>query len=216
MWVDLSYAMADGMPVYPGDLAFRLISEKQVERDHYATFHLSAGLHAGTHADAPMHLLKGGSTIADMMLSRFAAPGMLIDARGQAEISCLSLEDESLRGKAVLLWTGMEDVYGTPAYYEGHPVVSMALCSQLIRAGIAFLGMDMPSPDQPPFPVHKALLAAGIPIVENMRNFKALTQPFEVFAFPLSLNAEASPVRAAARILEKDGFPGFNDKSFKP
>ena len=216
MWVDLSYAMADGMPVYPGDRPFRLILEKQVERDHYTAFHLSTGLHAGTHADAPMHLLKGGNTIADMMLSCFAAPGVLIDVRGQAEISSLSLGDESLRGKAVLLWTGMEDLYGTPAYYEGHSVVSMALCSQFIRAGIAFLGMDMPSPDQPPFPVHKALLTAGIPIVENMRNFKALTQPFEVFAFPLSLNAEASPVRAAARLFQESTFPGFNDKSLKP
>ena len=33
MWVDLSWPIKDGMPVYPGDSQTRLIQEKWLEND---------------------------------------------------------------------------------------------------------------------------------------------------------------------------------------
>lgn len=199
MWIDLSWPVENGMPVYPGDRETSLIQEKRVERDHYAAFALHTGLHAGTHMDAPMHLLAGGAGIDETPLSRCFAPGVLLDVRGQRLITKPQLPEGSLAGKAVLLYTGLESAYGSESYYHDHPEVSMELAQLLARESIAFLGMDMPSPDFPPFPVHKLLLSRGIPIVENLRNLGALPASFEVAAFPLSLRAEASLVRAAAR-----------------
>ncbi len=208
MWVDLSWPVVDGMPVYPGDRPTRLIQEKWLERDFYAAFALDTGLHAGTHMDAPMHLVAHAPGMAEIPLSRCFAEGILLDVRGQKEIQRPDLPRGALAGRAVLLRTGMETAYGTERYYSGHPVVSMDLAEFLVRENIAFLGMDMPSPDEPPFPVHKLLLAAGIPIVENMRGLEGLSGAFEVAAFPLNIHAEASPVRAAARL--------FHDKSSRP
>jgi kynurenine formamidase len=200
MWVDLSWPVFDGMPVYPGDRQTRLCQEKWLERDFYAAFALDTGLHAGTHMDAPMHLVPNSPAMAEIPLDRCCAQGVLLDARGQRIIKKPDLPKGSLKGKAVLLLTGMEEAYGTESYYSRHPVVSMELAELLAEEGIAFLGMDMPSPDEPPFPVHKLLLSAGIPMVENMRGLVKLSGPFEVAAFPLKIHAEASPVRAAARL----------------
>ncbi len=200
MWVDLSWPVYDGMPVYPGDRQSRLTQEKWLERDFYTAFAFDTGLHAGTHMDAPMHLIPNAPAMAEMPLNRCCAQGILLDVRGQREIQKPDLQKGSLTGKAVLLLTGMEAAYGTENYYSGHPVVSMEMAKMLVEEEIAFLGMDMPSPDEPPFPVHKLLLTFGIPIVENMRGLEKLTGVFEVAAFPLNIHAEASPVRAVARL----------------
>ena len=200
MWVDLSWPVYDGMPVYPGDRQTRLNQIKWLERDFYTAFELDTGLHAGTHMDAPMHLVPHSQNMAEIPLDRCYAPGILLDVRGQREIQKPDLQKGSLTGKAVLLLTGMEEAYGTDSYYGSHPTVSMDLAMMLVHENIAFLGMDMPSPDAPPFPVHKLLLSSGIPIVENMRCLHQLSGFFEVSAFPLNIRAEASPVRAAARL----------------
>lgn len=205
MWVDLSWPIYDGMPVYPGDKQTRLTQEKWVEKDYYTAYSFDTGLHAGTHMDAPMHLISHSPGIADIPLFRCYAQGILLDVQGQRTIQKPCHQEGSLAGKAVLLRTGMEAAYGTDSYYNSHPIVSMELAEFLVQEEIAFLGMDMPSPDEPPFPVHKLLLAAGIPIVENMRGLDQLSGLFEVAAFPLNIDAEASPVRAAARL--------FHDKS---
>lgn len=208
MWVDLSWPVTDGMPVYPGDRETRLTQEKWLEKDQYNAYAVCTGLHAGTHMDAPSHLLPNAPGMREMPLSRFIAPGILLNVRGQKEIKRPSLWEGTLTGKAVLLFTGMEAAYGTEGYYSGHPIVSVELAELFVKEDIAFLGMDMPSPDLPPFPVHKLLLKAGIPIVENLRGLEGLTGDFEVAAFPLNIDAEASPVRAVARV--------FHDKTSRP
>jgi kynurenine formamidase len=205
MWVDLSWPVFDGMPVYPGDRQTRLKQEKWLEKDFYTAFTLDTGLHAGTHMDAPMHLVPHSPAMAEIPLCRCCAQGILLDVRGQRVIQKPDLQKGLLTGKAVLLLTGMEAAYGTEDYYSRHPIVSAELAELFVKEDIAFLGMDMPSPDEPPFPVHKLLLTSGIPIVENMRGLSQLSGFFEVAAFPLKIHAEASPVRAAARL--------FHDKS---
>ena len=208
MWVDLSWPVEDLMPVYPGDRETRLVQEKVLEKDHYTAFALTTGLHAGTHMDAPQHLLPNGADMTSISLDRFFVPGIMLDVRGQREIQKPDLKKGALAGKAVLLYTGMDALYGQEEYYSNHPVVSPGLAQLLAEEGIALLGMDMPSPDAPPFPAHKLLLEAGIPIVENLRGLSALRSPFEFACFPLNIRAEASPVRAAARLFhDKKGHP---------
>jgi len=200
MWMDLSWPVEDCMPVYPGDRETRLVQEKCLEKDYYTVFSLYTGLHAGTHMDAPQHLLDSGVDMTCISLDRFFTAGVALDVRGQKEIRRPDIEKGTLCGKAVLLYTGMDAFYGQEEYYSKHPVVTMDLAKLFVEEKIALLGMDMPSPDDPPFSVHKLLLAAGIPIVENMRGLHVLQGPFELACFPLSIRAEASPVRAAARL----------------
>ena len=143
--------------------------------------------------DAPMHLLPGGCSMDQMPLERFFAKGILLQDWNAIP------ETPVPEGAAVLIDMGTDDLYGDDAYYADHPQISDALCNYLIERKIALLGVNAPSPDHIPFPVHKKLLAAGIPILENLTNLKALAgKEFRLMAFPLFIAAEGSPVRAVA------------------
>lgn len=62
--------------------------------------------------------------------------------------------------------------------------------------------MDLPSPDQYPFNIHKMLMEEGIFIIENLNDFTELIsiKRVDIMAFPLKIKAEASMVRVVARL----------------
>jgi kynurenine formamidase len=61
------------------------------------------------------------------------------------------------------------------------------------------IGIDWYSPDKEPYPIHRILLENRILILENLTNLSALQgKDFDLFAFPLKIQADSSPVRAVA------------------
>lgn len=159
-------------------------------------------MHAGTHVDCPMHLLQNDVTIAEYPLESFSGKGCLIDARGESEIDFKTEHENKIqRGDIVLILTGTDKKYGNEDYYSKHPVITSRLADFLVSKEIKMLGVDMPSPDLPPFQVHKLLFNHGIFIIENLTNLEPLldVKHFEVFAVPLKIHAEASLTRAFAR-----------------
>ena len=117
---------------------------------------------------------------------------------GQADSTLLVSQ-----GEAVLIATGWDRHLGAPDYFTAHPVVSEAVASLLISKNIRILGLDTPSPDLPPFAVHRRLSEAGIFLAENLRGLCTLyeaarEQVFTFYAVPLKISAEASPIRAFA------------------
>lgn len=207
-YIDLSYKIDSEMPVYPGDDGMSLLQMKWMAKDYYNAYALTTGMHVGTHIDCPMHLLESSMVIADYPLDSFAGRGCLIDARGGMEIDYIEDYANTIqKGDIVLLLTGMDAIYGSEQYYSGHPVITDRMADFLISREIKMLGMDMPSPDYPPFPVHKSLLREGIFILENLTSLEKLLgiKEFEVFAVPLRICAEASLTRAFARCLSDMG-----------
>lgn len=202
--IDLSHLLQDETPAYPGDRPCRLMQIKSVERDGYTSFSFSTGLHAGTHLDAPLHFVAKGAMVKDLPLETFTGRGRLIDVRGEAVVG-YKPEYASLveAGDIVLLWADHSKLYGTAGYYGEHPVLTDELADFLITSGSKLLGLDFPSPDRMPFAVHKKLLGAGIPIIENLTNLAELAgfNHFEIMAFPLKIGAEGSPVRVVAKIM---------------
>ncbi|MDG5814149.1 hypothetical protein QA601_03600 [Chitinispirillales bacterium ANBcel5] len=67
---------------------------------------------------------------------------------------------------------------------------------------VKIIGIDIPSPDKFPFEEHIKLLDNNILILENLTNLEPLLKvsKFDLFAFPLKIHAEASLVRAVAKI----------------
>lgn len=201
-YIDLSHELKDKMPVYPGDCPVELFAEKNLMVDGYSAFYLSTGLHAGTHIDCPMHLLEDYRTISEYPLERFVGRGYLLDARGMKQIDYCDVYDEEIKnGDIVLVLTNSDKDYGKDDYYNNHPVITERLAEFFVAKGIKMLGIDMPSPDYPPFDIHKLLLSHDILIIENLANLEQLLEikSFEVFATPLKLCAEASLARAFAR-----------------
>lgn len=201
-YIDLSHKIYGTMPVYPGDNEVSLVQERFLDKDYYNGYTLKTGLHVGTHIDCPRHLLNSDKTMVDYSLENFVGDGILLAAGGEKEIGYKpEYEDKIKKGDIVLIYTGTDKFYGSKEYYENHPIITMELAKFFVDKEIKLVGIDMPSPDYPPFEVHKLLLSNNIFIMENLTNLKDLLEvgSFEIFAQPLKLEAEASLVRAFAR-----------------
>jgi kynurenine formamidase len=206
-YIDLSYEIQNGMSVYPGDSEVVLVPEKELEKDGYHCYRLETNTHAGTHIDAPMHLIANPLFIGDYPLERFCGRVVLLDVRGDSVIEWKDSYDQLIEENSmVLFYTGHAEKYGTPQYYTEHPVIHMKLANILVKKKIKCLGLDAPSPDNAPFSIHKILLAQGVFILENLRNLEALLEKefIELFVFPLKIKGDASMVRAVARF-EQEG-----------
>jgi kynurenine formamidase len=201
--VDLSQTIAAGMPVYPGDEPTELTQTRYLEQHHHNNHRLCIGMHAGTHLDGPMHMLPGNTYVSQLPLQPFISPGCVIDVRGQSDIRWKPEYEHAIKdGYSVLFYTGYDHWYGSDRYWHHHPCLHPEICDHLVRKSVRLLGVDLPSPDQPPFPIHKRLLGNGVYILENLANLGQLlgVPNFELIALPLKLEADGSPVRAVARI----------------
>ena len=204
-FIDLTHTFDENMPVYPGDPEPQLYPTADFTSGGYNDFKIETGMHIGTHIDGPLHMMEGGSTISEINPNSFIAEGHLIDARNQNPLPPELIDFDQIKpGDIVLAFTGFGQKFGQPNYYQEYPEFSLEFAQLLVQAKIAAVGMDTPSPDGRPFPVHKVLLRENILVIENLTNLDKLLDinRFRVFALPLKLKADSAPARVIAEILD--------------
>lgn len=201
-YIDLTHAFTESMPVYPGDSLPEL--HQIIEAGHITHCELKTGMHVGTHMDAPLHMIAGGKYLSDYPLEKFFGRGVLIDARGQTLAGADLLSNAAIRpGDIVLVCFGWSKKFRDPKYYQNYPELTLDFAQKLIDLDASIIGVDTPSPDTPPFDVHKMLLAKDVLLIENLNNLEALIghPNFEVIALPIKLKTEAAPCRVVAKII---------------
>lgn len=202
-YIDLSQDITHDMPVHPYDDKVKLYQDKFLDKDKYVNFKLETGMHSGTHIDTPMHLTDRETYINDIPLDRFVGRAVILDVRNEGIIKFKEEYKDIVRNDhIVFLYTGHSDKYGTEEYYINQPVIDEGVADFFVEKNIKMLGMDLPSPDNYPFEIHKKLFANNILIVENLTNLSELigVKDFDIIAFPLKIRAEASLVRVVACI----------------
>ena len=200
-FIDLTHIFDDGMPVYPGDASPTLKQVGRLATDGFNEFCYCGGFHVGTHMDAPLHMIADGSRISDIPADRFFGRGRLVDARGADEVTPKFLDGLDIRpGDMIVVLTGWYKMFREKAYYGAFPSISSEFADCLVERQVSVLALDTPSPDRPPFPVHKILLGNGVLIIENLTNVEALLnlKNFEVVALPAKYKWEAASVRVIA------------------
>lgn len=195
--VDLSHPVGHGTTTYPG-LPGPVISDhlSRVEsRQRYAPgYEFQIGridmvANTGTYLDTPFHRFADGHDLTGLDLARVAdVPGLVVPAT-DPEVRPELLDGLDLAGRAVLVRTGWDAHWGTERYGEpGHPFLAVATAERLVAAGAAVVGIDSVNIDDTrggERPIHTALLAAGIPVVEHLCHLDALGDaPFRFFAVP--------------------------------
>jgi kynurenine formamidase len=211
--IDVSHTVEDGLATYPG-LPAPLVCDflsREASRALYAegtTFQISRiqmVANTGTYVDSPFHRFESGMDLASLELSRLAdLDGLVIDATGAGRAIPGDLFDgRDLRGKAVLVRTGWDARWATPAYFEGHPFLTRRAAEMLRDAGAALVGIDSLNIDDTrdgSRPAHTLLLGAGIPIVEHLCGLDALPPSgFRFHAVPVKFRGVGTfPVRAYA------------------
>jgi kynurenine formamidase len=201
--IDLTHTFTDNMPVYPGDPCSRLYQSNFIKDSGFSDHRVESNMHVGTHMDAPLHMVEGGAYISDIPLPHCNGNGHLIDARNKNIVAPDLLAGRSInKGDIVLVRTDWSKKFHEPDYFNDYPEIAEAFARQIVASGVSLIGLDTPSPDKEPFPVHKILLGKNVLIIENLTNLEAL-QPFRSFrihAYPIKYKADAAPVRVVAEI----------------
>lgn len=205
--VDLTHPLAPETPVYPGTAPVRLEPLTTVREHGFAERLVTMASHAGTHMDAPAHLLSGGLTLDRVPPDRFVGRACVIDlAAAGLQVPPGTLEAQAGRlvgSSMALLRTGWDRHWGEGAYFRGFPVLSAEAAHWLVAHGMTVVGVDAISfdpLDAPDLPVHRVLLGADVLLVENLTHLDRLPPAgFTFCCLPLPLaDAEGAPCRAVA------------------
>ncbi len=202
MIIDLSVAINEQLPVYPGDPATKIQPAGQLEKDGFTDHYISIGTHVGTHIDAPLHMLKEGVTLDQIPIEQFVGRGRYITVIDQ-KFDLMAVKKAGIEaGDIVLFRTGMSDNYQDKAYFENYPAVSEEIAKYLVDSKVKMVGFDTCSADnQDGFPIHKILLGGNVLIIENLVNLAKLEdKEFKVTALPIKLQIDGAPARVIAEV----------------
>jgi len=207
--IDLSHSFGHGFGAYPGlpepvvrdHLSFEASVHRYAEGTEFSIKAIEMVANSGTYLDTPAHRFRHGFDLSGLPLEAVAdVPGIVVDAPGHA----IDIDPGDVRGMAVLFRTGWSRHWGTDVYATGgHPHLARRTAEALVAAGPRLVGIDSVNIDDTTDgtrPAHTLLLAAGIPIVEHLKNLEALpATAFRFFAVPPRFQGVGTfPVRAFA------------------
>jgi kynurenine formamidase len=212
--VELNHVIRDGMTTYPGlpGPTIRQHLTREASRMTYAPGtefeidHISLIGNTGTYVDSPFHRYASGIDLAGLPLERLAdLPITVARLTGSARlgVEVPALAALPVLGCAVLLHTGWDAHWGTPAYGKEAPFLTGTAARWLVDAGAALVGIDSVNIDDvsdTERPAHSTLLAAGVPVLEHLTGLDELPATgARLHAAPLRIERFATfPVRAYA------------------
>ena len=203
--IDISLALRHDLMVWPGHPRIELIPFKRLSAGQDADVsELRMATHVGTHVDPPCHTIIGGGTSESIDLDALVGPAFVVDLRAaEGEISAEELaavvpektERLLLKTRNSTLW----DVPDRP-FPPSYVALSKEAAEWLARSRVRLVGIDFLSieaPGVPGRPVHRALLAAGVTILEGIDLRGAEPGAYYLVCLPLRLlGADGAPARA--------------------
>lgn len=202
-FIDLTHLFHQNIAVFPGDDPVQIEHIRTLKRNGFNDYRLTTGMHVGTHIDGPLHMTSDPRMISQLPLDRFAGRGVLIDVRGEKRIEYREeFRTKIKRDDIVLFYSGLDVQFGMPDYFTEYPDITEELASFLADQHVKIVGLDWVSPDHEPYPIHDILFKSDVLILENLTNLGQLLHEtnFEVYAFPLKIEADSSIVRVVARV----------------
>lgn len=201
----LSHIINEETPFYGGKRYIRLEQAKSIDKgDSCNIMKWSISNHIGTHVDAPLHFIKGGSPITDfgpaswffenilLVETDNAPPGYIITKKDMHSISDCEL---------LLVKTGFEKYRGDDIYWQDSPGLHPDLAEWLkrkspsIRAvGIDFISISNLNNRELGRKAHRSFLENDILLIEDMKLSSIEKAPAKVIIAPLLVEkADGSP-----------------------
>ena len=201
---DISLTISPDLPIWPGDtpLELELVASMDEGADANVS-RLSAGLHIGTHVDAPHHFLNDGRTIEQLPLDVLVGPCYVSQLPDGIEaITAQALEGMSLPENMARILFGTSNSRfwsrGETEFQEDFVAVAEDGAEWLVEHGIQLVGVDYLSiaPYHDSTSTHRVLLQAGVVILEGL-DLSAVPRGFyDLYCLPLKLlGADGAPAR---------------------
>ncbi|MFL5756848.1 MAG: cyclase family protein [Chloroflexota bacterium] len=204
-WFDISVPITPGMVTFEGDPSVSLErTESMADGAICNVSQLSFGVHSGTHVDAPVHFIPNAAGIEAVPLEALVGPAEVVamdEPRGQidaAAVARLTLPADATR----VLFKVNSHLWDEAGFQRGFVAVTADGAEALIRRGVRLVGIDYLSiaPFGDPTPTHRALLEAGVVILEGLDLRRVSPGSYELICLPLLIaGSDAGPARAVLR-----------------
>ena len=203
--IDISLPIREGMIVYEGDPDISVRPALSLERGDPANVStLRLGSHTGTHMDAPRHFIDGAASIDALALDTLIGPALVAEVDAERLIEPAHLARLPIdRHTRVIFKTRNSSLWDRSSFAREYVALSLEAAKLLIERGVKLIGIDYLSIEAfgaVGHPVHKALLGAGIVILEGLDLRRVPPGPYELYCLPLRIaGGDGSPCRAVLR-----------------
>ncbi len=201
--LDITHPLSNSLAPWPGDTPFKFGPVVRMRDGAPCNVGaLSCGIHSGTHMDAPYHYNEAGLTIDQLDPALFFGPARVFLAPGTLTLTREHFAglDATATPRVLVRTNHCDDKSVFPARI---PTLAPDVPAWLGAQGVKLIGLDLPSVDQTDsktLPVHHALDAANIIIIENLDLRAVAPGVYDLIAVPLKIaGADGSPIRAFLR-----------------
>lgn len=210
-WYDISVPIKQGMNYFPTDPSPpKIYRYYDRELGHRLTMSMVEMItHTGTHIDAPLHFVPGGSTISDMPLDATIGPCRVIGIEDPVKIRVAELEKHDIKkGERLLFKTrNSPEVYTSDKFVEDYVYLDVEGAKYIASKEITLFGLDNITigsfkEHDNLTRTHQILLEAGIYILEDCALAEVPPGEYELLCLPLLMwHGDAGPCRAILRPL---------------
>ena len=208
-WIDVSVPLRTGMVHWPDNPPILIERMLDIERGDTANVSkLSLGAHTGTHMDAPIHFFPAGKGIDTMPLTATIGRARVIDIHDPESVKPEELHVYQLqRGERVLFKTKNSlRCWKTNAFVKDFVYISGEAAQYLAQQQVRTVGVDYLSVGgffKDGAETHRALLQAGIWIIEGLNLLNVEPGTYELICLPLKIEGcDGAPARAILRHVE--------------
>lgn len=202
---DISVPVGPGLPVWPGDPQIVLERYVAISRGDLANVsRLACSVHSGTHVDAPVHFVQGGSAVDGMPLDVLIGPAAVVELLDVEVITPARLEHLNLLPPPtrLLFKTSNSQLWANPHHEFSFNYVALTseAAEWVVRKGIRLVGVDYLSvqrfTDREPL-THRVLLEGGVVIVEGLDLREVPPGHYQLVCLPMKLvGSDGAPARA--------------------
>ena len=207
--VDLTHSF-DAETIYwptAGSFVLESVAHGVTEKGYfYAANKFCAAEHGGTHLDAPVHFIERAPASEAIPLDAGMGPAWVVDAVAltgpaieAADIASLSIPAGETR---LLFKTRNSALWGEQGFQPSFIGLDHGASTALAERGVSLVGIDYLSvaPFGNAIESHRALLSAGVAILEGIDLREVEPGPVELLCLPIRLiGSDGAPARALVR-----------------
>lgn len=202
--IDISLAISNNIPVWPGDRGVKLERISSIEEGANSNdSRIELGVHTGTHIDAPVHFGMSAKDVTGIRLDELIGPCLVIEIPenitiitkeviGQMQIPA-SPTRLLFKTRNSKIWD--QDTSDFDTNYVG---IDEEAAKILVDRGTRVVGIDYLSvaPFKKTRPTHEVLLGADIVLLEGLDLRKVSTGYYTLICLPLKLaGSDGAPAR---------------------
>jgi arylformamidase len=205
-WRDVSVPLHNGMVHWPDNPPVSIERMLDISKgDNANVSALSMGSHTGTHMDAPVHFLNDGLTLDRMDLGATLGRARVIQIDDEEAIRPEAIQDEEIEpGDRIIFRTRNSftdwwlEPFKTDFIFLSHEAAELLVERQARTVGVDYLSVGGYKRDGAE--THRALLSAGIWIMEGLRLNEIEPGYYELICLPMLISgADGAPARALLR-----------------